>query len=38
VKIWSLPLSLAVSCHVTHGPGFAGSTAEPPATDGFSAF
>ena len=26
-----------VSCHVTHGPGFVASAAEPPATDGFSA-
>src|SRR5262249_10633550 len=28
---------VVVSCHVTHGPGLVGSTAEPPATDGFSA-
>ncbi len=31
------PARSSVSCHVTHGPGLVGSTAEPPATDGFSA-
>src|ERR1700722_16261280 len=38
-KIWSLPATgaVVVSCQVTHGPGLVGSTAEPPATDGFSA-
>ena len=39
-KIWflSAPGAFAsVSCQVTHGPGFVGSTAEPPATEGFSA-
>ena len=38
-KIWNLPLTGAVvrSCQLTQGPGFVGSTAEPPATDGFSA-
>src|SRR5215831_4848833 len=28
---------LVVSCQVTQGPGLVGSTAEPPATEGFSA-
>src|SRR5437763_16795746 len=29
---------VVVSCHVTQGPGLVGSTAEPPAPTGFSAF
>ena len=29
--------AVSVSCQATHGPGLVGSTAEPPATDGFSA-
>src|SRR5262249_50985477 len=43
-KIWSgsstgnVVFVGVVSCQVTHGPGLVGSTAEPPATDGFSAF
>jgi hypothetical protein len=36
-KIWSLPFAVEVSCHATQGPGLVGSTALPPATDGFSA-
>src|SRR5262249_19702963 len=36
-KIWSLSLLFDFSCQVTHGPGLVGSTAEPPATTGFSA-
>ena len=34
-----MPLTgaVSVSCQVIHGPGLVGSTAEPPATDGFSA-